>query len=136
MHCTRVILRVILLRDFLPGALHPRRRTRGGRLVIRRRRLLGLSTGAGGRLDLLIGPTHAAERIVLTDQPRQFGQRIALAFGVRLLVLGAIRVILGGGTLNPFTTNHPNKASHPGKPAHPPLSKTAPPRAPPPAPSR
>jgi len=94
MHRTRVIFGVILLWDFLPGALHPRRWTRG-RLVIRRRRLLVLSARAGARLDLLIGPTHA-ERVGLTDQPRQFGQRIALGLGRCALVIVAIMVIIGG----------------------------------------
>src|SRR5260370_41306225 len=96
MHRTRVILRGILLRDFLPGALHPSRRTRRGRLVLRRRRLLVWSPGTGGGLDLLIGPTHAAERIVLTDQPRQFGQRIALVLGGRMLGVVAIMMIIAG----------------------------------------
>ena len=36
------------------------------------------SRAAAARLDRLIGPAHGGERIGLTDQPREFGQRIAL----------------------------------------------------------
>src|SRR5260221_12759553 len=126
MHCTRVILRVILLRDFLPGALHPRRRTRGGRLRIRRRPLLVWSAGAGGRVDLLIGPTHAAQRIVLTDQPRQFGQRIALVLGGRVLGLVAVMVIIGGETSVLISISHRDDASPSGKPPTHPFKRTGP----------
>src|SRR6202011_6072155 len=45
---------------------------------------------AGARLDLSIGPTHAAERIGLTDQPRQFSQGIALAVRRRMRIAAAV----------------------------------------------
>jgi len=61
---------------------------------------LVLSARAGARLDLLVGPPHAAERVGLTDQPRQFGQRIALGLGRCALVIVAIIVIIGGKGLS------------------------------------
>ena len=129
MHRTRVILGVILLWDFLPGALHPRRWTRG-RLVIRRRRLLVLSARAGARLDLLIGPTHA-ERVGLTDQPRQFGQRIALGLGRCALLIVAIMVIIGGKRSVLISISHRDDASPSGKPPTHPFKRTGPRQLPP-----
>ena len=123
MHRARVILGVILLWDSLSGTLHPRRWTRG-RLVIRRRRLLVLSARAGARLDLLIGPTHT-ERVGLTDQPRQFGQRIALGLGRCALLIVAIMVIIGGKRSVLISISHRDDASPSGKPPTRPYKRTS-----------
>src|SRR5258707_14478451 len=124
MYSARIILRVVLLRAFprwrfLSGALHPRRRTGGRRIV--RGWLPVLVPPAGARLDLLIGATHAAERIGLADQPRQFGQRIALALVRRALVTVAIIGIIGGEKDAPILISQPDDASPSGKPPTPPL---------------
>src|SRR5258706_3453697 len=133
MYSARIILRVVLLRGFplwrfLSGALHPRRRTGGRRIV--RGWLPVLVTPAGARLDLLIGATHAAERIGLADQPRQFGQRIALALVRRALVTVAIIGIIGGEKAGPVSVNPPDDACPSRKtPTPPPQPKRPPPHA-------
>src|SRR5258708_33614516 len=119
MHCTRVLLRVIL-----PGALHPRRRS--GRTVIVRSRRLVLIARAGAGLDLLIGPTHAAERIGLTYQARELGQRVALTLGRRALT-ASITVIVRGKRSVLISISHRDDASPSGKPPNPSLSTNRPP---------
>src|ERR1700737_1144053 len=129
MDCTRVILWVIfLLWALLPGsALHPRRRASGGAVVICRRRGLVLIAPARTRLYRLIGPSHAAERIGLTDQPRQLSQRIALAPCRRVLVTAAIIVVISGKRSALISISHRDDASPSGKPPTPLLSTSRPP---------
>jgi hypothetical protein len=130
MHCTRVILWVILLRGFPPdSALHPRRRARG-KAIIRSWRLV-LIARVGARLYLLVGPTHAAKRIGLTDQARELGQRIALALGWRALVIAAIIVIIRGKRSALISISHRDDASPSGKPPTHPFKRTGPRQMPP-----
>ena len=82
------------LRDFLPrSALHPRRRARG-RGIIRGRGGPMLITLGGTRLYLMVGPAHAGDWIVLTDQPREFSQRIAFGPCRRVLAIATIMVVV------------------------------------------
>src|SRR6266404_9859539 len=131
MDCARVILRVIFLLWALePGsALHPWRRA-GGRAVICHRGLV-LIARTRAQLCRLIGPSHAAERIGLTDQPRQLSQRIALAPCRRVLVTAAIIVVISGKRSVLRSISHRDDASPSGKPANPPLKRTSPCRMPP-----
>jgi hypothetical protein len=108
---------MFLLWALLPGsALHPRRPASGWAVVICRRRGLVLIARARARLYRLIGPSHAAERIGLTDQPRQLSQRIALAPCRRVLVTAAIMVVTSGKRSALISISHRNDASPSGKP--------------------
>ena len=111
MHRTGVVLRLgILDRAFLSvGALQPGRRTRGRpelrlkvRLKIRLERALIIIARTGARRclvfvacarawqDLMIGATHGAGRIGLTNQAREFGQRVAFASRVARILAGTL----------------------------------------------
>src|SRR6202158_2158964 len=120
MDCIRVILWVIfLLWALQPGsAMHPRRRDGGRGIICRQGPVLIARTRA--RLYRLIGPSHA-ERIGLTDQPRQFSQRIALAPCRHVLVTAAIIVVISGERSVLISISHRDDASPSGKPANPPL---------------
>jgi len=108
--------RVFLLRSFLPvGALHPGRWARG-RGVIRLRRLLVLIARARARLDLVIGPPHAAaERIGLADQPRKLSQRVALLPCRCVRVTAAMIIVIGGKRSVLISISHCDDASPSGK---------------------
>jgi hypothetical protein len=71
---------------------------------------------AGARLDLCIGPPHGAERIGLTDQTRELGQRIALALSRRMLIATAIIVVVAGKRPVLISISHRDDASPSGKP--------------------
>src|SRR4030081_2568530 len=115
--------RIILLRRFLPvGALHPRRRTGrrhiGGVIDVSGRwRFGGILIAHSARLHLRIGPAHSAERIGLTDQPRKFGQGIALAPGGAMLVVAAIVIVIRGKRSVLISISHRDDASPSGKPS-------------------
>ena len=111
MHRAGVVLRLgILERAFLSvGALQPGRRTRGRpevRLEVRLERALIIIARTSARRyvvfvararawqDLLIGATHGAGRIGLTNQAREFGQRVAFASRVAR-ILAAITLVRG-----------------------------------------
>jgi hypothetical protein len=102
------------LRDFLPGgALHPLRLPRGGGLIGGHRALIAL---AATRRYLLIGPAHAGERIGLTDQPRQFSQRIALSPSRRMLVIATILIVARWKRSILISISHRDDACPSGKP--------------------
>src|SRR5665213_2340586 len=124
MLCARIILRgvivlgVSLRRRFLPsGTLHPGWRT-GGRPVIGLcGRLIGFTRGAA-RLHRLIGTApDIGKRIGLTDQPRQFGERIALGSSRPMLIVAAIVVVVRGIGSVLVSISHRDDASPFGKAA-------------------
>jgi hypothetical protein len=77
------------------GPLHPRRRPGGDTLVSFWLGLVVSIVSVASRLHLMIGSAHTVERIGLTDQAREFGQRIALArcwcMRVVAMIVGVIR---------------------------------------------
>src|ERR1700686_1503928 len=79
------------------------------------------------RLYSLIGPTHAAKRIGLTDQARELSQRIALALGWRALVTAAVMVVIRGKRAVLISISHRDDASPSGKPSTHPFKRTGPP---------
>ncbi|HXQ03205.1 MAG TPA: hypothetical protein VN831_00410 [Bradyrhizobium sp.] len=103
-------------RDFLPGgALHPLRRPRGGGLI-RGHRALVLVALTAARRYLLIGPAHAGERIGLTDQPREFSQRIAFSPSRRKLVTATIMIVARWKRFILISISHRDDACPSGKP--------------------
>src|ERR1700743_1319931 len=76
------------------------------------------------RLHRQIGASHAAKRIGLTDQPREFGQRIAFAPGRRMLIIAVIVVVIGGKKSVLISISHRDHASPSGKPPTHPLLQT------------
>jgi len=70
----------------------------------------------GMRLQRQIGPSHAAERIGLTDQAREFCQRIAITLGRRVLISAVIGVIIGGERFLLISISQRDDASPSGKP--------------------
>jgi hypothetical protein len=134
MDCVREILRIIQRRKFLPlrgflplwhlwtlrdflsaGALHPLRRPRGGGLIRGHRGLVLLALAATRR-HLLIGPAHAGERIGLTDQPREFSQRIAFSPHGRMLVAVTIMIVARRKRSILISISHRDDASPSGEP--------------------
>jgi hypothetical protein len=63
------------------------------------------------RLYRLIGPSDAAERIGLPDQPRQLSQRIALAPCRCVLVTAAIIAVISGKRSVLISISHCDDAS-------------------------
>ena len=125
MHRARVFFRVILRRGFLPGsALHPWRwACRRAIVRIGFGRRLVLIVHAGARWDLRIGAAHADERIGLTDQPREFGQGIAVALCRRMRVTAIVIIVRGKGSVL-ISISHRNDASPSGKPPTRPTKRT------------
>jgi hypothetical protein len=108
--------RFLPLRDFLPGgALHPLRRPRGEGLICGRRALVLIALAATRRY-LLIGPAHAGERIGLTDQPREFSQRIAFSPSRRGLVAATIMIVARRKRSILISISHRDDACPSGKP--------------------
>jgi hypothetical protein len=104
------------MRDFrLGGALHPLRRPRGAGLIGGHRALVLIALAATRRY-LLIGPAHAGERIGLTDQPRQFSQRIALSPSRRMLVTATIVIVARWKRSILISISHRDDACPSGKP--------------------
>jgi hypothetical protein len=105
------------LRDFLPGsALHPRWRARG-RGIIRGRRGPILIALGGTRLDLMVGPAHAGEWIVLTDQPRELRQWIAFGGPCRrVLAIATIMIVVRWKRSILISISHRDDACPSGKP--------------------
>jgi hypothetical protein len=104
------------LRDFLPGsALHPRRRARG-RGIIRSRRGPILIALGGTRLYLMVGPAHADEWIVLTDQPRELSQRIVFGPCRRMLAIATIMIVVRWKRSILISISHRDDACPSGKP--------------------
>jgi hypothetical protein len=68
------------------------------------------------RRDLLIGPAHAGERIGLTDQPREFGQRIAFSPSRRKLVTATIMIVARWKRSILISISHRDDACPSGKP--------------------
>jgi len=105
------------LRDFLPrSALHPRRRARD-RGIIRGRGGAMLIALGGTRLYLMVGPAHAAgDWIVLTNQPREFSQRIAFGPCRRMLVTATIMIVVRWKRFILISISHRDDACPSGKP--------------------
>jgi hypothetical protein len=76
--------------------------------------LVGFASGRARR-DRLIGPPHGAERIGLTDQPREFGQRIALARS-RSVRINAVIIVVSRKRSALISISHRDDASPSGKP--------------------
>jgi hypothetical protein len=108
--------RFLTLRDFLPrGALHPLRRPCGNGLICGHR-ALALIALAATRRYLLIGPTHAGKWISLTDQPREFSQRIAFSPSRRKLVAATIMIVARWKGSILISISHRDDACPSGKP--------------------
>jgi len=70
----------------------------------------------GTRLYLMVGPTHAGEWIVLTDQPREFSQRIAFSLCRRALAIATIIIVVRWKRSILISISHRDDACPSGKP--------------------
>jgi hypothetical protein len=70
----------------------------------------------GTRLYLMVGPAHAGEWIVLTDQPREFSQRIAFGPCRRMLVTATIMIVVRWKRFILISISHRDDACPSGKP--------------------
>ena len=114
----RVILRSIPRRNFLPvGALHPGRRARGRAVILIYPvpEAVALRARAGAR-DLPIAPAHRAERIGLTDQPREFGKRIAFVPSRGGLITAVIVTVIARKASILVSISHRDDAFPSGRP--------------------
>jgi len=71
---------------------------------------------AATRRYLLIGATHAGERIGLTDQPREFRERIAFSPCRRMLVTATIMIVARWKRSILISISHRDDACPSGKP--------------------
>ena len=70
----------------------------------------------GTRLYLMVGPTHADEWIVLTDQPREFSQRIVFGPRRRMLAIATIMIVVRWKRFILISISHRDDACPSGKP--------------------
>jgi hypothetical protein len=122
----RIILRriilgwIILRRNLLPrGSLHPGRRADRGAAVSLSRWIIRVARCAARYRRLIVPSPQMGERISLTNQACELGERIALSSSSRMLIVIAIIAIVRRIASVLISISHRDDASPVGKAAYP-----------------